>query len=139
MIYLIIADWDANNRPTRINTKETLEEATALVDKLKTELNYPNAFYVANYNGKDLKYCIVDGANKTVSWDTAGEAQGILDKDMTVLRTERTRLLTETDYLALSDNTLSTPMATYRQELRDLPATYANNPQDVVYPDKPEE
>jgi|TARA_A100001391_G_scaffold46023_1_gene27030 hypothetical protein len=37
------------------------------------------------------------------------------------LREKRNRLLTETDYLALSDNTLSDDMRTYRQELRDLP------------------
>ena len=37
------------------------------------------------------------------------------------LREKRNRLLAETDYLALSDNTLSDDMKTYRQELRDLP------------------
>ena len=37
------------------------------------------------------------------------------------LREKRNRLLTETDYLALSDNTLSDDMKTYRQELRDFP------------------
>ena len=38
------------------------------------------------------------------------------------LRTKRNRLLAETDYLALSDQTLSDDMKTYRQNLRDLPA-----------------
>ena len=38
------------------------------------------------------------------------------------LRSKRNRLLAETDYLALSDNTLSDDMKTYRQNLRDLPA-----------------
>ncbi len=37
------------------------------------------------------------------------------------LRSKRNRLLAETDYLALSDNTLSSNMETYRQALRDLP------------------
>ena len=37
------------------------------------------------------------------------------------LREKRNMLLAETDYLALSDNTLSDDMRTYRQELRDLP------------------
>ena len=37
------------------------------------------------------------------------------------LRFKRNRLLAETDYLALSDNTLTTDMATYRTALRDLP------------------
>ena len=38
------------------------------------------------------------------------------------LRDRRNRLLADTDYLALSDNTLSDDMKTYRQQLRDLPA-----------------
>ena len=38
------------------------------------------------------------------------------------LRQRRTGLLIETDHLALSDQTLSAGMKTYRQELRDLPA-----------------
>ena len=37
------------------------------------------------------------------------------------LRSKRNRLLAETDYLALSDNTLTSDMETYRQALRDLP------------------
>ena len=37
------------------------------------------------------------------------------------LREKRNRLLAETDYLALSDNTLSDDMKTYRQELRYFP------------------
>ena len=35
---------------------------------------------------------------------------------------KRNRLLAETDYFALSDNTLSSDMTTYRQALRDLPS-----------------
>ena len=38
------------------------------------------------------------------------------------LRAKRNRLLAETDYLALSDSTLTDNMKTYRQNLRDLPA-----------------
>ena len=37
------------------------------------------------------------------------------------LRAERDSCLAETDYLALSDSTLTDEMRTYRQALRDLP------------------
>ena len=47
-------------------------------------------------------------------------ADGQLDRDLEDLRKKRNRLLAETDYLALSDNTLASNMKTYRQELRDL-------------------
>lgn len=36
------------------------------------------------------------------------------------LRATRDKLIAETDYFALSDQTLSTEMATYRQALRDI-------------------
>ena len=41
---------------------------------------------------------------------------------MRLLRIERDRLLTETDWMGNSDVTMSSAMKTYRQELRDLPA-----------------
>ena len=53
-----------------------------------------------------------------------------------ILRTKRTELLAETDYLALSDVTLSTEMAEYRQALRDLPAT-TSDPANPTWPVKP--
>ena len=53
------------------------------------------------------------------------------------LRRERSRLLAETDYLALSDSTLTDEMRTYRQALRDLPANTAD-PANPVWPVKPE-
>jgi hypothetical protein len=43
------------------------------------------------------------------------------ERNWKALRQERNRLIAETDYLALSDSTLSAEMATYRQALRDLP------------------
>jgi len=48
-------------------------------------------------------------------------------------RAERDRRLAETDYLALSDATLTSDMTTYRQALRDI-TTHSNWP-NLVYPD----
>ena len=52
------------------------------------------------------------------------------------LRQQRNRLIAETDYLALSDSTLTTEMAAYRQALRDLPAN-TTDPANPVWPVKP--
>ena len=52
------------------------------------------------------------------------------------LRTKRNRLLSETDYLALSDATLTDEMRAYRQALRDLPSNTAD-PANPVWPTKP--
>ena len=56
--------------------------------------------------------------------------------DLEVLREERNSRLAETDYLALSDVTLSTEMAEYRQALRDLPAK-SSDPANPSWPVKP--
>ena len=52
------------------------------------------------------------------------------------VREERNRLLAETDYLALSDVTMSSAWTTYRQNLRDIPAQ-SGFPNSVTYPTKP--
>ena len=52
------------------------------------------------------------------------------------LRQRRNKLLTETDYLALADSTLTDEMRDYRQALRDLPANTVD-PANPVWPTKP--
>ena len=52
------------------------------------------------------------------------------------VRNRRNELLAATDFYALSDVTMSDDMATYRQALRDLPASVENS-EDVVWPEKP--
>jgi len=55
---------------------------------------------------------------------------------MEQLRAKRNQLLTETDYLALADSTLTDEMRDYRQALRDLPANTVD-PANPVWPVKP--
>ena len=57
-------------------------------------------------------------------------------EQMAALRAKRNQLLAETDYLALSDATLSEEMRTYRQALRDLPAN-TSDPANPTWPVKP--
>jgi hypothetical protein len=57
------------------------------------------------------------------------------ERNWKALRQQRNRLIAETDYLALSDSTLSAEMATYRQALRDLPAN-TTDPANPVWPTK---
>ena len=54
---------------------------------------------------------------------------------MVEVRATRDGLLAETDFYALSDVTMSSDMATYRQALRDLPANVDLS--DITYPTKP--
>ena len=55
---------------------------------------------------------------------------------MVELRQQRNRLIAETDYLALSDATMTDDIKTYRQTLRDLPAN-TTDPANPVWPTKP--
>jgi len=61
------------------------------------------------------------------------------DMAMEDLRTKRNRLLADTDHYALSDQTLSDDMRTYRQALRDITngLTTVANVEAVVFPTKP--
>ena len=53
------------------------------------------------------------------------------------VRNQRDRLLSDTDWMALSDNTMTPEWATYRQALRDITGQ-SGFPYDVVWPTKPE-
>jgi len=59
---------------------------------------------------------------------------------MMQLRTKRNFLLSETDYLALSDQTMTAEMTAYRQALRDITngLTTVADVEAVVFPEKPE-
>ena len=66
--------------------------------------------------------------------NTAKDARLLADKWVNVRR-DRNRKLAETDYLALSDNTISGDMQIYRQKLRDVPAQA--DVDNITWPSKP--
>lgn len=74
----------------------------------------------------------------TVSSKTDAEIAEYDTQQANRMRSERNMRLQGTDYLALSDNTLTTEMATYRQALRDI-TSHANWPylNDSDWPTKP--
>jgi len=64
---------------------------------------------------------------------------GAFDRAMVNLRSKRDNLLAATDYLALSDQTLSAEMSAYRQALRDITngLTTVEEVNAVTWPTKP--
>ena len=68
--------------------------------------------------------------------EEAAWAAGANDRLAANLRNERDRLLSETDWMALSDVTMSTEMQSYRQALRDITGQ-AGFPYSVTWPTKP--
>jgi len=73
---------------------------------------------------------VTDASAEKIAERTANEAVSV--------RAERDQLLADTDYLALSDNTLTAEMTTYRQALRDI-TDHENFPylEDADWPVKP--
>jgi len=59
------------------------------------------------------------------------------DQAEDAVRNQRNRLLADTDWMALSDNTMTPEWATYRQALRDI-TEQTGFPYSVNWPTKPE-
>ena len=99
-----------------------------------TFLLYPNAVRVSDtYGAFDAD------ANKIEVDETAIAAKVAelqIEYQWNELRQQRNNLIAETDYLALSDATMTDDMKTYRQALRDLPAN-TTDPANPVWPTKP--
>ena len=81
----------------------------------------------------------IDGVKSHFIGDDTAKDKRILDEEWVRIRTERTRLLGDTDHHALSDQTLSDDMKTYRKSLRDLPSAQSSKTKysDITWPTKP--
>ena len=101
----------------------------------------PNA--VVTVRGSDINTCEIEWHNGTTPISKADiQAQfPIVEFDMAMedLRAKRNNLLKETDHYALSDQTLSDDMRTYRQSLRDITngLTTVADVEAVTWPTKP--
>jgi len=101
----------------------------------------PNA--KVGVEGTDINTCIFNWDSETTPISKADiQAQFPeveFDMAMEDLRAKRNKLLADTDYLALSDNTMSAEMTTYRQALRDITngLTTVADVEAVVFPTKP--
>tara|TARA_R100000742_G_C4273424_1_gene92978 strand:+ start:1241 stop:1684 length:444 start_codon:yes stop_codon:yes gene_type:complete len=74
---------------------------------------------------------------KYIKVTATGDTKTLIDKSAAEgERIKRNQKLAETDYLALSDGTLSNDMKTYRQALRDLPKA-SGWPHTHTWPTKP--
>ena len=111
-----------------------------MISKAIFKIN-PNAKVVVK--GNDINTCEIEWHNGTTPISKADiEAQFPaveLDNAMSTLRAKRNNLLQDTDFYGMSDNTMSSEMATYRQALRDITEgiTTKEQAQSVVFPSKP--
>ena len=90
-----------------------------------------------NINGNIVPFTAEEEAvrdQEEANWEA-----GAFNRAMADLRSRRNNKLAETDFYALSDNTLSSDMATYRTELRDITEglSTVEDVNAVVFPTKP--
>lgn len=85
-------------------------------------------------NGVSVPFTAKENAQRDA--DEKAWNDGAAERNISALRMERNGKLAETDYLALSDQTLTDAMSTYRQKLRDITKTYSSL-DDVKWPEKP--
>lgn len=96
---------------------------------------------VVSISGDGSDAIAKDADGNTVSWDVSAvatkEAELLAAYKLDELRTERDRLLAETDWWMFSDTATPTQaQLDYRQALRDITASYSNL-DDAVFPNKP--
>ena len=90
-----------------------------------------------NINGKIVPFTAEEEAQRDA--EEQAFADGAFDRAIANLRQERNRKLAETDFHALSDNTISADMTTYRQNLRDLTngLSTVEDVNNITWPTKP--
>ena len=71
-----------------------------------------------NINGNRVQFTAEEEAARDA--EEQAWADGAFNRAIASVRSKRNGLLADTDYLALSDNTLTSDMTTYRQNLRDI-------------------
>ena len=90
-----------------------------------TVLDQPSITERTQTNAQNAAPTLVDSV-WTLGWTTSNKnADAIAEYDSLIAaatRVERNTFLSQTDFYALSDVTMSSDMATYRQALRDLPS-----------------
>ena len=94
------------------------------------------------------KYKMVNGKEVELTADEIKEleardkawADGEYDRLMANIRQERTNLLAECDWMAMSDTTMADAWKTYRQKLRDITKDVdtVDKAKAVTMPEKPE-
>ena len=109
-----------------------------MIDKAILKINSNAEFTYQDNNINSIEW--LNGITPISKADIQAQFTAVeFDTAMEDLRTKRNKLLADTDHLALSDNTLSTDMATYRTSLRDITNNLTTKAEvdAVVFPTRP--
>lgn len=133
MSYLVVCGWDENGKSPAYRIEETEELAQAAVARILPENS--EVFYCETPAG-DPAYFVVNADAQTVAEDSATRSANDLAAKWSGVRAKRDALLAACDWMANSDVTMSDAWTTYRQALRNLPASQSD-PDDIVFPEEP--
>ena len=127
-----------NALPTRPVIGQYTEDDAPMPDMVGEDIIA--GYWMIGYTAVDMFADTTDeeGVTTTKAEHEAAYQATLDSKAAEANRKKRDELIAETDYLALSDNTLTTEMTTYRQALRDI-TSHANWPNlvDADWPTKP--
>ena len=126
-------------------TDEDVRARLAQLNDYQAEGVYNIKYYASKRNAEEIKnpegesYDPKQYVKSHFVGDDTAKNKRILDEEWVRIRQERTRLLGDTDHHALSDQTLSDDMKTYRKSLRDLPSDQSSKTKysDITWPTKP--
>ena len=134
-------DEDVQARLTQLSDYESFTVNTGQIYNIKYYVSKRDSEIVdveahTDEDGNDVATTYVQ--SHFIGQDDTRDARLLAD-EWTRIRKERTRLLAETDHHALSDQTLSADMKTYRTKLRDLPSEQSSKTKysDITWPTKP--
>ena len=135
-----VADYSGETGYTIVECAD--EDVQQRLIQLNNYISVPLPPKIKEYN---IKYYAtkrdseIDGVKSHFIKDDTARDKRILDEEWARIRQQRTRLLGETDHHALSDQTLSDDMKTYRKSLRDLPSDQSSKTKysDITWPTKP--
>lgn len=139
-----------------------MEDILIVVDYLRKQLGITDEYHCVGYpqteeefltnvnwiSGVDEENVCLFSDEKLITWEQIQQHKDVAYSSfaLDLLRVERNKLLTQTDWWAVPDRTMTPQQIAYRQALRDLPNNStprltANNQLDkssVTWPVKPE-
>ena len=133
--YVIVecTDEDVQARLNQLGDYQSSSPETGTIYNIKWSDSKVNCEEVLDIDGKSQSPKVYIKSHFKGD-NTAKNARLLADK-WTTVRSQRDVKLAETDYLALSDNTVSGAMQIYRQKLRDVPAQ--SDVDNITWPAKP--
>ena len=83
-----------------------------------------------NLNGVRVQFTAEEETTRDA--EEKAYADNLSTRQINTIRQIRNEKLSETDYLAMSDNTMSDEMKTFRQSMRDIPQDYSADKYDEL-------